>query len=392
MTVSNPALDVLVIGAGQAGLALGYHLKQTGLRFLLVDGHPRVGDHWRQRFDSLTLFTPRAYSALPGLAVPGDPEGYPTKDEIADYLESYARQFTLPLALSTAIERLERDDGLFRATTTMGTVLTARAVVLATGAFQQPAIPPLSQQLATEVVQLTPDTYRNPRQTPAGTVVVVGDGATGRQIARELRATHRVLLAIGRPRRVSPDRLLGKSIFWWMDTLGILRLSRTTAVGRYLRRTDPFPGKALDLRTLRDHGVTVVGRLTEATGRRVVFAGGQVAEVDVVIWATGYQDQTEWVAIPEVKDARGAFVEQRGISPIPTLAFVGRSWQWTRGSALLAGVGADAAYVTQHLLRSLGSANSAEELVETPAPMPADTAFHARAERLDPTLDDSGRV
>ena len=349
MDATNTALDVLVIGAGQAGLALGHHLKQTGQRFLLVDRHDRVGESWRRRFDSLTLFTPRAYSALPGLAVPGDPEGYPTKDEIADYHEGYARHLALPLALSTEIERLERHDGLFRATSTTGTVLTARAVVLATGAFQEPAIPPLGRNLAAEVVQLTPETYRNPQQAPSGTVLVVGDGATGRQIARELSATHRVLLAAGRPRRVSPERILGKSIFWWMDKLGVLQKSRDSVVGRYLMRTDPFPGKALGLRNLRRNGVTVVGRLTGVAGRLVSFAGGETAEIDAVVWATGYRDRTEWVAIPEAKDARGAFVQDRGISPVPRLAFVGRSWQWTRGSALLTGVGADAGYLAQRL-------------------------------------------
>jgi putative flavoprotein involved in K+ transport len=349
MDATSEALDVLVIGAGQAGLALGHELSQTELRFLLVDRHDRIGDSWRERFDSLTLFTPRAYSALPGLPVPGDPEGYPTKDEIADYLESYAHHFALPVASSTEITRLDRRDGFFRATTTAGTELTARAVVLATGAFQQPVVPALGRHLAAEVVQLTPETYRNPRQTPSGTVLVVGDGATGRQIARELSTTHRVLLATGRPRRVSPERILGKSVFWWMDKLGILRTSRECAVGRFLMRKDPFPGKDLDLGKLRRQGITVVERLTGAAGRQVSFAGGETVEIDAVVWATGYQDRTEWVAIPEAKDARGAFVEQRGVSPVPGLAFVGRSWQWTRGSALLTGVGADASYVTRHL-------------------------------------------
>src|SRR5688500_154694 len=154
MDTTTPTLDVLVIGAGQAGLALGQRLTQTGQRFLLVDRHDRVGESWRRRFVSLTLFTPRAYSALPGLPVPGDPEGYPTKDEIADYLQAYARHFALPVSLDTEIARLERRDGVFRATTATGAELTARAVVLATGAFQQPVIPSLGRQFAAEVAQL----------------------------------------------------------------------------------------------------------------------------------------------------------------------------------------------------------------------------------------------
>jgi putative flavoprotein involved in K+ transport len=183
--------------------------------------------------------------------------------------------------------------------------------------------------------------------------LVVGDGATGRQIAAELAATHEVLLATGRPRRVSSERVLGKSVFWWMDRLGILRASRETRVGRYLVRADPFPGKDLKLGRLRRQGVRVVGRLSHVEGNKVGFAGGEMAEVDAVIWATGYKDDSRWVAIPEVKDDHGGFVHRRGVSPVPGLYFMGRSWQWTRGSALLTGVGDDATYVVSQISERL---------------------------------------
>ena len=342
-------LDVLVIGAGQAGLAMGYHLRTAGKDFLLVDRHDRVGDSWRNRFDSLTLFTPRSYSALPGMPVPGDPDDYPTKDEIADYLESYAQHFDLPVALNTGIERLEQADGVFRAATSSGRVICSRAVVLATGAFQEPAVPPMAGNLAGDVLQLAADTYRNPEQIPVGTVLVVGDGATGRQIARELSASRQVILSTGRSRRVSPNRILGKNVFWWMDKLGLVRKPRHSAIGRRLMRADPFPGKELERKNLQSMGITVVGRLTGTEGRQVSFAEGETAEIDAVIWATGYRDRTDWVAIPQAKDVRGAFVEQRGISPVSNLAFIGRSWQWTRGSALLTGVGDDAEYIARYL-------------------------------------------
>jgi putative flavoprotein involved in K+ transport len=342
-------LDVLVIGGGQAGLAMGYHLKRAGHRFQIVERQGRLGDSWRNRYDSLVLFTPRAYSALPGLAVPGDPDGYPSKDEIADYLEHYARHFELPVLLETGIRSLTRLDGGFRARTDAGEIIDARAVVLATGAFQRSTVPAISPGLSPDVLQLTTEDYRRPDQVPPGRVLVVGDGATGRQIAMELAATHKVLLATGRPRRVSPERILGKSVFWWMDRLGILRPSRETRVGKYLMRTDPFPGKALGLRRLRRYGIRVVGRLSHTDENRVGFAGGEMAEVDAVLWATGYHDDGKWVAIPEVKDASGGFVHQRGVSPMPDLYLMGRSWQWTRGSALLTGVGDDAAYVASRI-------------------------------------------
>jgi putative flavoprotein involved in K+ transport len=350
MTENAPELDVLILGGGQAGLAMGHHLKETPLSLRIVERHPRVGDSWRNRYASLVLFTPRSYSALPGLALPGDPEGFPTKDEMADYLEAYAERFELPVAPGTGIRQLERADGGFRATTEAGEPIDSRAVVLATGAFQRPAIPPISNELSEEVTQLAPEDYRTPGQLAGGMVLVVGDGATGRQIALELTDNHQVLLAVGRPRRVSPDRILGRSVFWWMDRLGVLRASREKPIGRYLRKADPFPGKGLELERLRERGVEVVGRVTQAEGKKVSFADGKAAEVDAVVWATGYRDDADWVAIPEVKDDHGNFLHYRGISPLPNLCFVGRSWQWTRGSALFAGVGEDAAYLTEHIV------------------------------------------
>jgi putative flavoprotein involved in K+ transport len=346
-------LDILVIGGGQAGLAIGSHLKKTPYSFRIVERHARVGDSWRKRYASLVLFTPRSYSALPGLAVPGDPKGFPTKDEMADYLEAYAERFDLPVVLGVGIRQLERVDGGFRAETESGEPIDSRAVVLATGAFQRPAIPPISERMSEEVAQLAPEDYESPSQLAPGRVLVVGDGATGRQIALELTANHEVLLAAGRHRRVSPDQIIGRSVFWWMDKLGVLRASRESPIGRYLMKADPFPGKGLELEPLRRRGVDVVGRVVQAEGKRVTLADGKTAEVDAVIWATGYRDDTGWVEIPEVKDAHGNFLHYRGISPLPNLCFVGRSWQWTRGSALFAGVGQDAAYLTEHIVGHL---------------------------------------
>src|SRR5438105_3128651 len=173
MATRNRTLDILIVGAGQAGLAMGYHLKTTPFTFQIVDCHTRIGDSWRKRYDSLVLFTPRAYSALPGLAVPGDPEGYPTKDEIADYLESYATHFERPVMGDTHVLRLERTSDGFRATSEAGETIDSRTVVLAAGAYQQPALPLISQQLSAGVLQLSPETYTSPAQIPAGSVLVV---------------------------------------------------------------------------------------------------------------------------------------------------------------------------------------------------------------------------
>src|SRR5215212_9072938 len=168
MTENAPELDLLIIGGGQAGLAMGFHLKKAPLSFRIVERHTRVGDSWRKRYASLVLFTPRSYSALPGLAVPGDPDGFPTKDEMADYLETYASHFELPVMLKTGIESLERANGGFRASTEAGEQIHARAVVLAAGAYQRPAVPAISKELSAEVLQLTPESYKNPAQLAPG--------------------------------------------------------------------------------------------------------------------------------------------------------------------------------------------------------------------------------
>src|ERR1700730_6468683 len=182
--------DVLVIGGGQAGLAMGHELRTAGLRYQILERHSRVGDSWRQRYDSLALFTPRSYSALPGLAVAGDPNGYPHKDEIAVYLESYAAHFGLPIRLKAGFRSLDWVEGRFRAMTIGNIGIEARAVVIASGAFQVPRIPALSAAFSPEVCQLTAASYRNPSQVPAGTVLVGGEGATGRRIELQLSTTH----------------------------------------------------------------------------------------------------------------------------------------------------------------------------------------------------------
>jgi putative flavoprotein involved in K+ transport len=350
---STERLDVLVIGAGQAGLAVGYHLRSSGVRFALVDRHLRVGDSWRQRYDSLSLFTPRACSALPGLALAGDPGGYPGKDEIADYLEAFAARFELPVRSGVDVRTLARVSGRFVATLDDGSAVEARAVVIATGAYQAPRIPVLASGFSDDVQQLSSWTYRNPTGVTSGTVLVVGDGATGRQIAHELAATHQVLLSQGRPRRATRDRFLGQSIFWWLDRLGLLRAPRDSAAGRRLRRTDPFPSRGHGASQLEKAGVRLVPRLVQAQGETARFANGVEVQISAVLWATGYRDEAGWVRIEGAADATGSFIETNGASPVPGLFFVGRSWQSSRGSALLFGVGRNAEAIAARVGRSI---------------------------------------
>jgi putative flavoprotein involved in K+ transport len=337
--------DVLIIGAGQAGLALAYALKSTTLRYLVVERNNSIGDSWRKRYDSLTLFTPRFVSQLPGLKLEGDPQGYASRDEFANYLEDYAQHYRIPIYLGHEVQRLERTPNGFLALTKTGDQLSCRIVVLATGPFQKPKVPSLASQFSPEVVQFTPESYRNPTQIPDGTVLVVGDGATGRDIANELSITHSVLLATGRPRRLLPEQLLGKSIWWWLVQMGITTISAKTALGQYMRRTDPFPARGKRFRQLRQNGVEIMKSLKNVSGATVIFVDGIHRQIKTVIWATGYRDESDWVAIPEVKDGAGNFIHNEGISPVEGLYFIGRSWQRSRGSALVAGVGDDASFI-----------------------------------------------
>jgi putative flavoprotein involved in K+ transport len=355
MTELKQNIDTLVIGGGQAGLVMGYYLSKAGISYQIIESNSRIGDSWRKRYDSLVLFTPRSHSALPGLNVPGEKDGYPTKDEIADYLEDYANHFGLPIILETCIISLKQSDsGGFVAIADFGNEIYCHSVIIATGAFQLPNIPKIARNFSKDVLQFSTEGYKRPDQIPSGTVLVVGDGATGRQIALELaKNNHQVILACGRKKFLVPDRILGKSIFWWMEKLGLLTASKDTIIGKRIMRNDSFPARGLDSKRLKKSGVIISSRLIEVNGHEVSFSDVQTAEVDSVVWATGYRDDTDWIKIQEVKDEKGNFIHQRGISPVRGLYFIGRDWQWTVGSALLLGVGADASFLVSHIERTV---------------------------------------
>ena len=220
-------------------------------------------------------------------------------------------------------------------------------------------MPAFARTLAPHVVQLTATTYRRPTQLPPGCVLVVGDGATGRQIAAELVATHVVALSTGKPWQVVPQRVLGKDTMWWFDMLGALRADKDTRYGRWVRAHDAIPGWHLRRSALRRMGVWLVPRTINAAAQQLQFIDGTTDAFDAVIWALGYCDETSWLQIPAAVDTQGRFIEDRGISPVSGLFYVGRSWQNTRASALLCGVGVDAAAIVDRVRHYLGRHPSA---------------------------------
>lgn len=342
-------LDVLVIGAGQAGLATGYHLKSRGLDFYIIEQSGRVGDNWRNRYESLTLFTPRALSTLPGMPLAGDPNGYPSRDEFADYLEDYATRWRMPVAAGARVVELIRDGAEFLAMLSDGSTARSRSVVVATGGFQRPMRPAIAAGFDAAVDQLDPETYLNPQCVPPGRILVVGDGASGRDIAAELAATHDTFLAAGKSRRLFPERILGRSTWWWLKTLGLMRAQSDSFLGRVMRRADPFPDRGRSLPALQAKGVRIVSRLIAAEGRLASFADGTSTEIDAVVWAVGYRDDFGWLRIPGATDAEGKVEHAGGVSPIPGLFFVAHPWQRNRASALVMGVGDDAQAVVKQI-------------------------------------------
>jgi putative flavoprotein involved in K+ transport len=343
----NTTLDVLVVGAGQAGLALGRHLQKHATDVLLVDAGDRIGDVWRGRWDSLRLFTPAEHDALPDLPFPAPAGSYPGKDAVADYLETYARTFGLPVRLGTRVTRVSRDGDAFAVETTTGP-LTARQVVVATGPFSAPRIPaPLAAGLAPDVIALHSSAYRRPDDLPGGRVLVVGAGNSGVQIAEELAATGRtVSLAVGTRPRAVPQQPLGRDLFWWLIRTGLIRATVHSRIGRRFKDRELVIGTTW--RGLEERGVALLPRAVSATGRTVGFADGTTTEVDAVVWATGFAADYGWLDVPGALVDRMP-VHRRGVSPVPGLAFLGLPWQHTRGSALLGFVAEDAAWLAERL-------------------------------------------
>ncbi len=332
-------VDVLIVGGGQAGLAASYRLAQAGVPHLVVDASAQVGDSWRHRYHSLTLFTPRRLSSLPGAPLDGDPEGYAGRLEFADYLERYCTTHRLPVMSRTRVVRLQGDDtGCFVAELDNGTTVRSQTVLVCTGGFQQAIVPEVASRFGPGVTQLTMSTYQSPASLGKGPVLVVGDGASGRDIAVELAATKKVLLATGKPRRLFPQRVLGISTWTLMDRAGLLSVSLRSPIGRIMQATDPFPDRGRSLAALRGQGVNIRSRLVGASGGTATFADGSHAVVASVIWAVGYRNDDRWLEVPA------------GTSG---LHFLGRPWQRNRASALILGADRDSKVVVDNLLQHL---------------------------------------
>lgn len=357
------ALEVLVIGAGQAGLSVGYHLACRGVRkFLILDANGRVGDAWRQRWDSLRLFSPARYNGLDGMPFPAPPRSFPTKDEMADYLEAYARHFRLPVRNGVRVDGLSRSGDRYLVTAGKQRFL-AREVVVAMAGYQRPKAPSFAGELDPGIVQIHSAEYRQPAQLQPGRVLIVGAGNSGAEIAIELRrAGHEVVVA-GRDVGSVPSwfqsplsqvlflPLLFRGIFHWL-------LTESTPAGRKAKAQQHGKGNLL-IRTLPKHlaaaGVERTGRVRGAQDGKPVFEDGTVLDVQNVIWCTGFHPGFSWVDLP-VLDDHGEPRQRRGVvAEAPGLYFVGLHFLYAMSSSMIHGVGRDAGYVAERIAERLAA-------------------------------------
>ena len=347
-------VETVVIGGGQAGMAVGYHLRERGLPYVILDENERIGDVWRNRWDSLRLFTPARYDSLPGRPFPAPPSVYPTKDQAAEYLEEYAREFELAIRTSARVESLSAAGGRFQVLCDVGD-LTADNVVVATGAYHEPRIPSFALGLDRSILQLHSTEYRNRGQLGEGAVLIVGAGNSGAEIALDIADHHQVWLSgpdTGQePTRAGtlPDRLF-TPVMWTVAT----RLTVNTPMGRRLRDRFLDPPRGIPLGRVRRKdlvaaGVERVGRTTGVSDGLPMVEEDRALQVSNVIWCTGFMPDFSWIEVP-VPMHNGYPIHDRGVvDGMPGLYFVGLLFLYSLSSALLGGVGRDAGHIVEHI-------------------------------------------
>jgi putative flavoprotein involved in K+ transport len=349
-------VDVVVIGGGQAGLSVGYHLARRGARFVILDASARVGDAWRGRWDSLRLFTSARFSGLDGMPFPARPHAFPTKDEMADYLEAYAARFRLPVVSGARVRRLSRGaDGRY-VVDAGARRFEAGQVVVAMSSYQAPRRPGFAGELDPAIRQLHSADYRSPSQLAPGDVLLVGAGNSGAEIAMELAASRRVFLA-GRDVGHIPFRIegfLGRLILVRLVLRFLFHrlLTIRTPMGRKLRPRVLREGGPLvrtKPRDLRAAGVERVPRVAGVRTGRPLLEDGRVLEVPNVVWCTGYHPAFPWIDLP-ILDENGQPRHRGGeVDGAPGLYFVGLEFLYSMSSAMIHGVGRDAARIVARI-------------------------------------------
>jgi putative flavoprotein involved in K+ transport len=354
-------VETVVIGGGQAGLSVGHHLARQERPFLILDANQRVGDAWRKRWDSLRLFTPARYNALAGMAFPAPAHSFPTKDEVADYLEAYATRFQLPVRTGVRVDRLLREDGRFVVTAGDRSWEADNAVV-AMSTFQVPRVPPFATGLSPEIVQLHSAGYRNPSQLQEGGVLVVGAGNSGAEIALEVAGRHPTWLA-GKESGHVPFRIEGAAARLVFQPLlfrvvGHRVLTVDTPIGRKLRPRLLSHAAPLVRVKPRDLAAAAIQRAPRVIGVRnghPLLADQQILEVANVIWCTGFGPDFSWIDLPVFGENQNEPTHHRGVvATQPGLYFVGLYFLYAMSSGFLPGVDRDAEHIVHTILARAG--------------------------------------
>jgi putative flavoprotein involved in K+ transport len=348
----------IIIGGGQAGLAVGHFLKQQGMDFVILDQNRRTGDSWRNRWESLRLFTPSQFDSLPGKSFPKPNNYFPSKDEVADYLEEYVRQFDLPVRNSVKVESLSRDGQSYQINAGAAR-FSAENVIVATGPYQVPHIPSFAKLLDPNILQLHSSNYFNPKQIPARSVLVVGAGNSGAEIALELSKTGKQVSLSGRDvGRIPINSPLGKlfdgRLLWWF-MMRVFTLS--TPIGRKMQARTAHHGGPLGRarrQEIAEAGIILTPRMSGIQAGKPQLEDGRVLQVEGVVWATGFQPDYRWINLP-IFDKYGYPVHTRGVvHDMPGLYFIGLLFQTGLSSSLLGGIGKDAAYITAQVSNNGG--------------------------------------
>jgi putative flavoprotein involved in K+ transport len=365
--------STIVIGGGQAGLAVGYHLSKRGIPFQILDAHPRIGDAWRNRWDSLRLFTTARYVGLPGLPFPDHGDAFPTKDEMADYLELYARRFHLPVQTGVRVDRLSKNGSHF-VVEAGSRKFEADQVVVAMANYQVPKRPSFAQDLDPNIVQLHSHEYRNPSQLQNGAVLIVGVGNSGADIGIDVARTHLTWIS-GKEAGVVPfpiDGILGRFVLARLVRFAFHHvLTLGTPIGRKLRPKmlhGTSPLVRVKPKDLINAGIKQVPRVVGVRDGWPLMEDGHTLDVRNVIWCTGYTPGFAWIDLP-IFDESGLPRHNRGIvSSVPGVYFVGLHFLYALSSATVIGIGRDAEHIAKAVeRRSHIAMNDESECFQVPA-------------------------
>jgi putative flavoprotein involved in K+ transport len=352
--------DFIVIGGGQAGLSIAYYLKKQGQDFLVVDANSEVGAPWLKRWDSLKLFTPSEFNNLPGFPFPHKKGHYASKYDVADYLKQYVSTFDIPITFNEKITTLKKEGSHF-VLKSEDNVYKAKNVIVSTGPFHTPFIPPCHSKIADPIFQIHSEYYKNANQLQDGDTLVVGAGDSGVQILKDISETNRTVYFSGTTNIATlPQEILGKTLWWWFKKIGFLTVTKYSWIGKKLvSGRQPVIGTNVK-KLFKKSNIHCVGRTLDANKHDIVFEEKTISSIKNIIWATGFKPNFEWIENEQL-DTDNYPKNYRGVSTIEGLYYLGLPWLHTRGSATLGGVKNDAKYLSQYILKTRPSINTAQK-------------------------------